>query len=72
MTSSAETERSFAIVGMAGKYMFESKPENVEAMDTMVTIRAFCRVVKMLYGMAGVVGVSPGVFSTSVILFDVL
>jgi hypothetical protein len=30
--------------------MFEANPENVAAIATMVTMRAFCRVVKTLYG----------------------
>jgi hypothetical protein len=46
--SSAVTDKSVAISGIAGKYMFEDKPENVAAMATMVTINAFCRDVKML------------------------
>ena len=50
--------------------MLEAKPEKVEARETMVTIRAFCRGVKMLYGMEGGAGASSGGFSTSVMFLD--
>jgi hypothetical protein len=66
LINSGETERSIAMVGIAGKYIFEEKPENVAATETIVTINAFWRRVKMLYGTgtAETVSVCPGeVFS---------
>jgi hypothetical protein len=33
--------------------MLEANPENVEAMETIVTINAFCREVNMLYATGG-------------------
>ena len=40
--SSAEMERSAAMLGMAGKYMLEAKPLNVAAIETLLTINALC------------------------------
>ncbi len=48
--------------------MFEAKPENVEAIETMVTIRDFCLEVNMLYGGEGATAISSRPFASSVIV----
>lgn len=40
--------------------MFDAKPENVAAVETRRTIRAFCRLSKILYGSSGVGGDTGG------------
>jgi hypothetical protein len=50
LTSSAETERSFAMVGMEGKYILEAMLVKVAATETMMTIKVFWWDAKILYG----------------------
>jgi hypothetical protein len=45
---SSDTDGSLAIVGIAGKYMFEERPENTAAVEMMATISAFWLGVKTL------------------------
>jgi hypothetical protein len=70
--SSGVTERSLAIAGMAGKYIFEAKAENVAAMETIAIIRVFCFEVKMLCGIAGDAEKVCPPFSSSVFFFSIL
>lgn len=48
--------------------MFEAKPENVAAIATMATMKAFWREVKMLYGIGGSAGMADEAFSGSDIM----
>jgi hypothetical protein len=59
------------MAGMAGKYILDANAENVEATETIVTMRAFCFEVKMLYGTAGAEETTCGPFSSSDISFSI-
>jgi hypothetical protein len=51
--------------------MLEANAENVDAMETMVTMRVFCFDVKMLYGTAGAEETVRSSFSSSDIPFSI-